>query len=87
MTTQGSPTSSGRGRSLLGAFRSVPATNQRVAQLEDELSRLQRRVDELEVNLAAVNSVRDDVRALTESLTEELNRLAEQHAPMPPAQG
>jgi hypothetical protein len=87
MTTQGSPTSGGRGRSLLGAFRSVPATNQRVAQLEDELSRLQRRVDELEVNLAAVNGVRDDVRSLTESVTEELNRLADQHAPAPPAQG
>jgi prefoldin subunit 5 len=57
----------------------VPATNQRVAQLEAELSRLQRRVDDLEVNLAAVNCVRDDVRALTESVTEELNRLAERH--------
>ncbi len=79
MTTQGSSTAGGRGRSLLGAFRSVPATNQRVAQLEAELSRLQRRVDDLEVNLAAVNCVRDDVRALTESVTEELNRLAERH--------
>jgi chromosome segregation ATPase len=77
MTTQGSSTAEGRGRSLLGAFRSVPATNQRVAQLEAELSRLQRRVDDLEVNLAAVNGVRDDVRALTESVTEELNRLAD----------
>ena len=41
MTTQGPPTSAGRGRSLLGAFRSVPATNQRVAQLEAELQTVQ----------------------------------------------
>lgn len=78
MTSQGS-TDVG-GRSLLRAFRSVPATNQRVAQLEADLATLQRRVDELEVNLAAVNGVRDDVRQLTEQVTEALNQVAD-HTP------
>lgn len=76
MTTQGSPTAGGRSRSLLAALRAAPGTTQRVAQLEAEVAQLRRRVDELEVSQAAVNGVRDDVRALTETLTEELNRLA-----------
>lgn len=80
MTTDGSRSAAGRGRSLLGAFRSVPATNERVAHLEAELARVQRRVDELEVDLAAVSGVRDQVRELTETLTEELNRLADRSA-------
>jgi hypothetical protein len=74
MTTDGSPDDAGRSRSLLGVVRAVPGTTARVEHLEAELVALRRRVDELERSLAAVHAIRDDVRALTESVTEELNR-------------
>jgi outer membrane murein-binding lipoprotein Lpp len=76
MTTAPPSTGAGSSSSLLRAFRSVPATTQRVTQLEAEVDQLRRRVDELERDVDAVNAVRDQVRALTETVTEELNRLA-----------
>lgn len=74
MTADGPTTDTARGRSLLGVVRAVPGTTARVEHLEAELVALRRRVDELERSLAAVHAIRDDVRALTESVTEELNR-------------
>jgi predicted nucleic acid-binding Zn-ribbon protein len=76
MSTEGTTSASGRGRSLMGVVKAVPGTTGRVERLEAEVAQLQRRVDDLERNLAAVHAVRDEVRTLTETLTEELNRLA-----------
>ncbi len=75
MTSEGSNRSGAGERSLLGAVRAAPGMAGRVAHLESEVDRLRRRVDELEGTAAALDAVRDDMRALTETVTEELNRL------------
>ena len=76
MTSDGSNRKGAGDRSLLGAVRAAPGMAGRVAHLESEVDQLRRRVDELEGTAAALDVVRDDVRSLTETLTEELNRLA-----------
>lgn len=73
MTSQGT-SDQGAGRSLLGTVRAARSVPTRTEALEQELDQLRRRVADLEASLAAVDAVRDEVRSLTETVTEELNR-------------
>ena len=65
---------------VLGPVRSVrtiPAILERLDRLEQTLDETRTQLDELRNSVAAIGAVRDDVRELTERLTEELNRISD----------
>jgi small-conductance mechanosensitive channel len=71
-----SPSGVTRAHRPLRAARSLPAILERMDQLEAELRDANRRIDELQASVAAIGAVRDEVRDLTEQVTEQLNDLS-----------
>ncbi len=49
---------------------------ERINRLESSLDQTRQQVEELRESVQAIDAVRDDVRELTENLTEQLNRIA-----------
>lgn len=60
----------------LRSVRSIPAMLERLDRLEDAVGDANRRIDELQVSVAAIGAVRTDVRDLTEQVTEQLNAIS-----------
>ncbi len=57
-------------------LRSLPSLMERINRLESSLDQTRQQVEELRESVQAIDAVRDDVRELTENLTEQLNRIA-----------
>jgi archaellum component FlaC len=49
---------------------------ERINRLESSLDQARQQVEELRESVQAIDAVRDDVRELTENLTEQLNHIS-----------
>lgn len=71
-----SPSSARRAIGTVASVRAIPAMLERLDRLEAAVGEATRRIDELQESMASLPTVRDDVRRLTEHLTEQLDEIS-----------